>query len=35
MIQGSPAEVRMYDMLDTRVESHTSLINMYREVLQM
>ena len=35
MIQGSPAEVRMYDMLDTRVVSHTSLINMYKEVLQM
>lgn len=35
MIQGSPAEERMYDMLDKRVESHASLINMYREVLQM
>ena len=35
MIQGSPAEERMYDMLDKRVVSHESLINMYREVLQM
>jgi SNF2 family DNA or RNA helicase len=35
MIQGSPAEERMYDMLDKRVESHESLISMYKEVLQM
>ena len=35
MIQGSPAEEKMYDMLDKRVENHTSLISMYREVLQM
>jgi SNF2 family DNA or RNA helicase len=35
MIQGSPVEEKMYDMLDKRVESHASLISMYREVLQM
>lgn len=35
MIQGSPAEKRIYDMLETRVDSHMSLISMYKEILQM
>jgi hypothetical protein len=35
MIQGSPAEEKMYDMLDKRIESHEGLINLYKEVLQM
>jgi SNF2 family DNA or RNA helicase len=35
MIQGSPAEEKMYDMLNKRIESHEGLINLYKEVLQM
>lgn len=34
MLQGSPAEQRMYDMLDKRIDSHEDLISLYKEVLQ-
>jgi SNF2 family DNA or RNA helicase len=34
MVQGSPAEQRMYDMLDKRIDSHQDLISLYKEVLQ-
>ena len=34
MIQGSPAENRMYDMLEKRIDSHEDLISLYKEVLQ-
>ena len=33
MIQGSAAEVRMYDMLEKRIDSHESLISLYKDVL--
>jgi SNF2 family DNA or RNA helicase len=35
MIQGSPVEKHIYDMLETRVDSHISLISMYKEILQI
>lgn len=35
MLQGSPAEQKMYDMLEKRITSHTSLISLYKEVLQI
>lgn len=35
MIQGSPVETRMYDMLEKRIDSHYDLINLYKEILQI
>ena len=35
MIQGSPVEKHIYNMLETRVDSHIDLISMYREILQI
>jgi hypothetical protein len=35
MIQGSPVESRMYDMLEKRIDDHYSLINLYKEILQI
>lgn len=35
MIQGSPVEKHIYDMLETRVDSHVDLISMYKEILQI
>jgi superfamily II DNA or RNA helicase len=35
MIQGSPVEQRMYDMLEKRIDSHYDLINLYKEILQI
>lgn len=35
MLQGSPAEQKMYDMLEKRIDNHSSLINLYKEVLQI
>lgn len=34
-LQGSPAEARMYSMLDKRIENHTALIDMYGDVLDI
>lgn len=34
-LQGSPAEARMYSMLDKRIENHTTLIDMYGDVLDI
>ena len=34
LIQGSPAEERMYDMLEKRIEGHYDLIKLYQEVLR-
>lgn len=34
LIQGSPAEKKLYDMLNKRIDSHESLINLYKEILQ-
>lgn len=34
LIQGSPAEQKMYDMLDKRVDGHHDLVKLYQEVLQ-
>jgi SNF2 family DNA or RNA helicase len=34
LIQGSPAEERMYDMLEKRIEGHHDLIKLYQEVLR-
>jgi SNF2 family DNA or RNA helicase len=35
MIQGSPVEKHIYNMLETRVDSHVDLISMYKEILQI
>jgi SNF2 family DNA or RNA helicase len=35
MIQGSPVEERMYDMLEKRIDNHYDLINLYKEILQI
>jgi SNF2 family DNA or RNA helicase len=35
MLQGSPVEQKMYDMLEKRIDNHSSLINLYKEVLQI
>jgi SNF2 family DNA or RNA helicase len=35
MIQGSPVESRMYDMLEKRIDNHHDLINLYKEILQI
>ena len=34
MLQGSPAEERMYTMLDKRVDSHESLISLYEDIMK-
>jgi SNF2 family DNA or RNA helicase len=35
MIQGSPVEKHIYNMLESRVDSHVDLISMYKEILQI
>lgn len=34
LLQGSSAEKRLYDMLEKRIDSHESLINLYKDILQ-